>query len=257
MPVLTFRFDTLRVTLGGVAVAIGAGLPSLVPDLRVAAIIVFFLGIALTLSGLITVGPRGVIFHAQWSQGKILNSLSKAPADSIIWILQTWIPEEDFADYLQRMYRDEGKRFELQIMLMDPTPQGDNDVLAARVKLRWIERAKAAENINDTINRLVRLKGELEATLNNAPRSRKLTETVDLTIKLYDFMPFGPVYKIGENVMYIGFYLNNSSSIAGPMIEIRRIRSPKLWRIFEQNLLNGWDASIRRYPSLTAEGSHD
>jgi hypothetical protein len=53
-------------------------------------------------------------------------------------------------------------------MLMNPSPLGVNDVLAARVKLWWIERTKAASDITQALDGLLRLKQEVDLVLGGA-----------------------------------------------------------------------------------------
>ena len=132
---------------------------------------------------------------------------------------------------------------------MNPEEEGPNDVLTARVKLRGIERSKAANDIAHSRDSLLRLKKDVDKKLSELARAgRGRAETMDLEIRLYDFMPFGPIYKIGEQVMFIGLYVNDTSSIFGPMIEIRQSRSPELWHDLERSLSNGWDASPTYVP---------
>ncbi len=187
--------------------------------------------------------------HVQWSQERLLKAMARAPEAAIVEILQTWIPEEDFIDRLRHLYIDDGKRFHLRVMLMNPEEEGPNDVLTARVKLRGIERSKAANDIAHSRDSLLRLKKDVDKKLSELARAgRGRAETMDLEIRLYDFMPFGPIYKIGEQVMFIGLYVNDTSSIFGPMIEIRQSRSPELWHDLERSLSNGWDASPTYVP---------
>jgi len=75
---------------------------------------------------------------------------------------------------------------------------------------------------------------------------------VDVQIRFYDFLPFGPIFRIGDGVMFVGFYLNHTSSVFGPMIEIRQKRSPELWRVLEYNLSEGWAASESYEPPNSA-----
>jgi len=249
MPTLSFKFNILRVTVGGLGMSAGPGLFVFDPGLQIAAVAIFTLGVVLAATGLVALSPRRAIVHVQWSQERLLKAMARAPEAAIVEILQTWIPEEDFIDRLRHLYIDDGKRFHLRVMLMNPEEEGPNDVLAARVKLRGIERSKAANDIAHSRDSLLRLKKDVDKKLSELARAgRGRAETMDLEIRLYDFMPFGPIYKIGEQVMFIGLYVNDTSSIFGPMIEIRQSRSPELWHDLERSLSNGWDASPTYVP---------
>ncbi|HEX9034365.1 MAG TPA: hypothetical protein VF834_21170 [Streptosporangiaceae bacterium] len=249
MPTLSFRFNLLRVTLGGLGISAGPSLFVFDPGLRIAGVAIFAVGALLAVTGLIGLSPRRAIVHVEWSQKRLLKAMIRAPETATVEILQTWIPEEDFIDRLRHLYINSGKRFHLKVMLMNPAEDNVNDVLAARVKLRGIERSKAANDIAHTRDSLLRLKRDVDKKLAELARSgRGRAETMDIEIRLYDFMPFGPIYKIGDEVMFIGLYLNDTSSIFGPMIEVRKSRSSELWRDLERNLSNGWDASPTYVP---------
>jgi len=243
MPALSLRFNVVRVTLGAIVISAEPALYAFYPHLRLEAALLFILGVALTVTGLIALSFRRAIVRPRWSQDRIMRALRRAPADTTVQILQTWIPEEDFIDQLRHLYLYDAKRFRLRVMLMNPNEQGTNDVLAARVKLRRITRDDAARQINQTRDGLVRLKQQVDQKLNQLVQSHEDQHAVDLQIRFYNFLPFGPVYRIGEDVMFVGFYLNHTSSIFGPMIEIRQKQSPELWRVLEHNLSEGWRVS--------------
>jgi hypothetical protein len=223
--------------------SVTSGLFGFLPGTRIIMAPFFLLGALLTTNGLVTLTKGGIIVRNEWSWPKVKRAMERAPETATVQILQTWFPEEDFFHCLKHLYRDVGKRFHLRIMLMNPNRQGVTDVLTARLKLRHIERAKAAREINQEIDHLCAFKKEIEETVFRAARSSGYSETVDLEIRLYDFLPFGPIYRIGEEVIFVGLYLNYTSSVAGPMLEIRKNRSPDLWRILEDEFDKGWDVS--------------
>lgn len=249
MPSLSFRFNILRVTIGGLGMSAGPSLYALDSGLHVEAVVIFALGVLLAVTGLVALSPRQAIVHVEWSQKRLIKALGNAPEAAVVEILQTWIPEEDFIDRLRKLYIADGKRFHMKVLLMDPAEGNTNDVLSARVKLRGIDRSKASGDIAHTRDSLLRLKRDVDKKFDElAKAGRGRAERMDIEIRLYDFMPFGPIYKIGEDVIFFGLYLNDTSSIFGPMIEVRKARSPELWRDLERNLSNGWDASSTYVP---------
>ena len=250
---LTLRFDLLRVTIGGLAISLGSGLYVFDPGLKIAAFITFSVGVILAADGLITISSRRAVVHPRWSQDRILKALATAPETATVQILQTWFPEEDFIASLERLYLYHGRRFHLRVMLMNCEQEGVNDVLAARVKLRWIERSKAVVDIIQTRDGLLRLKRNVDNRLRQIALADGRFETIDVQIRFYDFMPFGPIYRIGEEVMFVGFYLNHTSSVFGPMIEVRKSKSPQLWQVLEWNLDSGWEASVPYHPPTDSE----
>lgn len=139
--------------------------------------------------------------------------------------------------------------FHLRVMIVDPHDEGVIDILAARVKLRGINRAKAVGEVTSSLENLCGLKRNVDAAMRSSARNGDSPDVVDLQIRLYDFLPFGPIYKIGEEVIFVGFYLGHVSSVHGPMIEVRKESCPDLWQVFEDDFRRGWDASTPYYPA--------
>ncbi len=248
---VSFRFEIARVTIGVAIITLAGVLFEFSPATRIIAIIMTCFGLPLAADGLVTFGRSKVVVHHQWSLQKLLRELAHAPERATIQILQTWFPEENFVTSLEHLYLQDGKRFHLQVMLVNPHTEGAIDVLAARVKLRKINRAKAAGDVTTALDNICRLKRNVDGALRRASVNGGHPDTVDLEVRLYDFLPFGPIYKIGDEVMFVGFYLNHASSVHGPMIEIRKKRCPDLWHVFEEDLNRGWIDSTPYFPSRT------
>jgi len=245
---LSFRFQVVHVTIGGVIMTLAAGLFGFFPGTRIIAGICFAAGILLTVYGLVAFRKSGPVIHHQWSSRRVIRALESAPETATIQILQTWFPEENFATSLERLYKAHNKRFRLRVMIIDPNGQSEMDVLAARVKLRGIDRARAVGHVTASLENICRMKRNVDTALRAAARNGDSPGTVDLQIKLYSFLPFGPIYKIGEEVMFIGFYLSHVSSVDGPMIEVRKEACPDLWHIFDEDFRRGWEGSIPYFP---------
>ena len=96
------------------------------------------------------------------------------------------------------------------------------DILGARILHRLEDREMASMKIKDTIKQLVKLKDTVEEKW----RKNGQNLTLKLEIRQYDFLPFGPFYQIGDEVMFVGFYLNSCSSIHAPMLKIKRYSGP-------------------------------
>lgn len=246
---LSFRFEPIRVTIGSVIMAVAVGLFGFLPNTRIAAGIIFVIGILVTIYGFLTLGKSGAIIHEHWSLRRIIRALHNAPERATIQILQTWFPEENFVTSLERLYQVEKKQFHLRVMIVDPHDEGVIDILAARVKLRGINRAKAVGEVTSSLENLCGLKRNVDATMRSSARNGDSPDVVDLQIRLYDFLPFGPIYKIGEEVIFVGFYLGHVSSVHGPMIEVRKESCPDLWQVFEDDFRRGWEASTPYYPA--------
>lgn len=250
---LAFRFHPRLLTLGGVVISVGTGLVGFTSDLALPGAILFAVGLVLTLLGLFTVEPRSVIVHGQWSLDRIKEALHRAPPDATIQILQTWIPDEEFIDCLRELFIHDDKRFDLRVLLLGADKSADaDDLLAARVRLRDTGRDTGAQEIHLTLQRLTRLKRTVDLAWKEAAGRRAKTPTLDMEIRLYDFLPFGPIYCIGDDVMFVGFYINYDTSNAAPMLEVRRTPNSRVWRTFERNFDEGWEHSKQFYPPLPA-----
>jgi hypothetical protein len=247
----SFRFEPVRVTIGSVIMTLAAGLFGFFPNTRIAAGICFAIGILLTLHGFLTLGKSGAIIHQHWSLRRIIQALHNAPERATIQILQTWFPEENFVTTLEHLYRVKKKQFRLRVMIVDPHDEGVIDILGARVKLRGINRARAVGEVTASLENLCALKRAVDAAARSSPRNGDSPDVVDLQIRLYDFLPFGPIYKIGEEVIFAGLYLGHVSSVHGPMIEVRKESCPDLWQVFEDDLRRGWEGSTPYYPAKT------
>jgi hypothetical protein len=254
---MSFRFNGVRVAIGAFLLSVSGGLGALLPGLAFAAGMLFVLGVAVSLSGLFTFRRSPVTVHEQWDTARVVSSLREAPRDATVRILQTWFPEESFIDSLRELLLHDDKRFELHLLLLDgdPTYEDKIDLLEARMKLRNLNREKAEQEILTAIARLVDLKTEIDETWRRtAPPGRRVS-LLDLEIRLYDFLPFGPIYQIGAEVMYGGFFINYDTSSAGPMLEVRNTPGNRIWQKFEKDFAVGWNGARQYFPPATAQAS--
>ncbi len=165
----------------------------------------------------------------------VVKALKQAHSGAHIRILQVWIPEWDtLCPILEKLLIDQGKDFSLDVFLMNP----DNSaLLEARLKARegagpsWTRM-----NICKTRNRLDQMKRNVEEYW-------KHTRSLNLRVWKYDFMPFGPVYQVGDEVMFVGFFVNHNTSQIAPMAIIRRDKHPKVWQSFEECFTHAYEYS--------------
>ncbi|AVT39270.1 hypothetical protein [Plantactinospora sp. BB1] len=245
---IRLRFASVRFALGAALLSVSAGVARLETTSSAASSALFAAGLMTLATGVASIESRSVVVHDRWDYGRIHRALEKAPEDAVIRIQQTWFPEENFVAALCNLYLQQHKRFALRVLLMDPGEERDPppDLLAARVRLRGISATASAEKIRSTMADLVRLKQMVHDDQSGLPGSGRRAGEVDLEIRLYDFLPFGPIYQIGDEVMFVGFYVNHGTSSAGPMLEIRNSGRTALWRQFAQNFDYGWRASQPR-----------
>lgn len=191
-----------------------------------------------------------------WDSEKVYKTLKNAPPDATIRILQTWFPEENFVSRLEHLLISHNKRFSFEVLLLDSDGDGElqADLLSARVKLRKdASRTNAVEKINDAVKGLLELKRNVDAKWQEATPHGRRPPTLDIEVRLYNFLPFGPIYQIGNDVMYVGFFLNYATSSAGPMLEVQNSSDNPLWRCFKRNFDKGWKGYSRIcFPSASS-----
>ncbi|MCK4763857.1 MAG: DUF4147 domain-containing protein [Candidatus Aminicenantes bacterium] len=183
---------------------------------------------------------------------QLYEALEKAPEHATIRIIQTWFPDiEDFIIHLVKLLTAKnGKQFRLEILLMNNKKYSNEeqteclDILDARVSHRIENRERAIGEIDESIKQLIKLKELVDENW----EINKVGKTLDLIIRKYHFLPFGPFYQIGDEVMFVGFYLNYCSSIHAPMIKIRRI-AREAWNRFKEHFDIGWEKSYEVYSS--------
>ncbi|HEX6685605.1 MAG TPA: hypothetical protein VF062_22710 [Candidatus Limnocylindrales bacterium] len=238
------RFHAARFTLGATLLSIGSGAVSLQPRLLIPSAILFVAGLIVTMASVFVIRRRAVIVHDRWNHHRIHRAMERAPSDAVVRIQQTWFPEEDFIMKLQDLLHGE-KRFDLRILLLDPArdEEGQAGLVAARVLLRGLKVVSAVDEVRTTIAGLIRMKESVDKHHRGRVAAGGKPPVVDLEVRLYSFMPFGPIYQIAEDVMFVGLFLNYATSAEGPMLEVRNTGSGnRLWRILEHHFDEGWSA---------------
>lgn len=192
---------------------------------------------------------------------QIYEALEKAPEDATIRIIQTWLPDlEDFIEDIEYLFTEHHKRFKFQILLIDHNKDDNKDqdkcdddnhfdLLSARIKYRKETHKNAIKKIADSISQFKNLKEYVEEEwIKYGKKDKPLS--LNLEIGLYDFLPFGPFYQIGDKVMFVGFYLNYCSSVNAPMVKIHS-KAETAWYRFDKHFTFGWENSRKIYPPET------
>lgn len=203
---------------------------------------------------------KGTEIYDVWDQNnnKLINALKEAHKDSTIRIIQTWFPDvEAFCDRLEKLLIRYEKEFRFEILLMDEgEPNPCNDIIDARVKHRKEDRTYARYHIIHTIKRLIKMKEEVDSEWKGIYEKKRL----ELKIRSYKFMPFGPIYQIGNKFIFAGFFINYASSVNAPMFIVQNPES-EIWKIFEKNFEKGWKKaqiiSIREFKKKYKEFFED
>jgi hypothetical protein len=220
---------------GSAALAAGqaVGLP---PIARVPVALLAYLG-AMALFALCLEVKRPASLIARWDSKRVKKALTSAPEDATIRILQTWVPDvEDLTPFLEGLLIRKGKRFRIEIMLMDPgelEADSDADLLSARTRHRQETRSSARAEIVRSANHFRQMKEKVDK------HWVKENRTLNLSVRWYRFMPFGPIYQVGDRRLFVGFYPPHASSLDAPMLELRSNRS-ELWESFQAAFIEAW-----------------
>jgi hypothetical protein len=239
------RFNGTLFGIGTGVSGVGAGVAELVSQLTFLGGFLFVVGLPVMIAGLVERRQRPVIVHDRWDTRRVCDAMRHASDDAVIRIRQTWVPDESFINTVRELLVDDGKRFKLDVLLIDPTG-GDSarpsPLLSARVKLRDdLTAEQAVGEVRSTLRRF----GAMEGGLTNPKSQRRVN--VDIDIRLYDSMPFGPIYRVGDDVMFVGFFICFETSEDGPMLEIRNTPRNRWWRQFDREFDEAWSAA-KPYP---------
>lgn len=253
MRTLGLRFSAGRFAAGATLLSVGSGAVSISTSLIMPGAILFAAGIVITLASVLTLRPRPVIVYDTWDHHRVYRALEKAPEDAVVRIQQTWFPEEDFVAKLQELLL-QGKEYDLQVMLMDPGPDDEApaELVAARVLLRELSAERGREEVRSTVASLTKMKDSIDTRRRETAARGRRPRLVNLEVRLYSFLPFGPIYQIAEDVMFVGIFLDFATSAEGPMIEVRNTPGNRLWRILEHHFDQGWasPSSLIVYPPV-------
>ncbi len=244
--ILGFRFHPIRFPVGAAFTALTAGIRAYSTELLSSPFdlilggLFLVIGVVLILSGCMSIRSAKIRIIPKWREDLVEHALKNARKGSLVRILQTWLPNnETFCYMVHELLTRGGINLRFQILLMNPGDPDDNtnDILSARIKLRHeLYREKAQQDINMTIKTFTKCMEEV----NEAWAKRLDNGRVNFEIRLYDFLPFGPIYQIGDEVMFVGFYINYKTSAEAPMVVIKD-NSSRIWKEFEEDLNRGWN----------------
>jgi hypothetical protein len=203
----------------------------------------FVVGTILSILGLVTITRAGAVVLDAWNSDFVYKAIARAEPKSTISILQTSIPElTKLIGEIEQRLVEENKQFKLRVLLLNFKTA--TAIAEARVKLRLEEPSAHLREIETNIRDLIAMKRRVDQAWEGPRDGAELK----LEIRLYEFLPFGSHYQIGNDVMYIGLFWNTTSSINGPMI---RVTGPEshIWKDFEHQFEEGWRTAEPHYPS--------
>lgn len=247
---IEYKISSIRLSIGSIIVAIACGVLAFGSKIGlqefslIFGISLFLGGIIVSLAGIFKIIPRYKLYD-KWDDNFIRRVIEKAPQDATIRILQTWIPDKEILCPFLKELLKEDKKFNIELLLMD---HQSDFLLKSRTALRTEDHEHAEQQIKDTIKQFMLMEDEVNKVWERKRNGAK----VNFKIELYDFLPFGPIYQIGEEYLFIGFYINFASSATGPMLIIRNNES-KLWKLFNEHLVKACDTSMEPDESSVTE----
>lgn len=245
---LSVRRDPVILTVGGVVLGLGAGIRTFLPPEAFwwsgpLTAVMFVIGVGLEILGLVSITRAGAVMLDSWDSSRIYRAMSHADPSSTVSILQTSIPDvTKLMGEIERQLIDDGKHFKLRVLLLNYKTA--SEVAKARVRLRRETAADHLHEIETNINELIAMKKRVDEAWAE-PRDGA---TVKLEIRLYDFLPFGSHYQVGQDVIYSGLFWNTTSSVNGPMIRVTGTRST-IWKTFEHQFEEGWRHAVAHFPA--------
>ncbi len=241
-----YRLHFARVAIGGVLLSGSTGVLAFdrLSFLTIPALVLFLAGVGVVTAGCFTF-VRGPLLLEIWDSRRVNQALRRADPRATIRFLETWIPErEELCPLLEDLLTKHAKQFRLEFLLMNPGFQGDNtnDLLQARLLLRKENIEDGRQGILATTRRLLQMKLHVDRIW----AIQHLGAQLDMSIRYYDFMPFGPMVQIGREMMFVGFYPNFEASEYAPMLAIKDDTS-RMWNVFDSHFVGGWNNAREVY----------
>jgi len=149
-----------------------------------------------------------VSYRDGWNSDYLNQRISKANKN--VTILQTWIPtlNKDIGHW-----RKISSGVNFRIMLLD------EKLISARLKCREHDNSLTQNN------------------LENLSYLKKTNPKLDLEVRFYYAIPFGPVYIIDDEIFW-GIYLANECSMQGPMF--RSHKDSRVGQLITQSIESLW-----------------
>lgn len=245
---LSVRRDPVILTVGGVILALGAGIRTFLPPDAYGwsgplTALMFLVGIVLEIVGIVSITRAGAVMLDTWDSSRIYRAMSRADPTTTISILQTSIPDvTKLMGEIEHQLIDDGKHFKLRVLLLHY--ETGAEVAKGRVRLRRETAADHLHEIKTNISELIAMKKRVD----DAWAEPRDGATLKLEIRLYDFLPFGSHYQVGQDVIYSGLFWNTHSSVNGPMIRVTGTQSP-IWKTFEHQFEEGWKHAVVHFPA--------
>jgi hypothetical protein len=237
-------------TIGGGAWGLGAGrAPPWEDVLRYGGGFLFWAGALTFALSFIRVEVAGEVLLPKWNQAAVEDALRAAAPDAAVWLLQTSFPVmNQLITTLHSLLVDGGKRFHLRILMANPTSENGKHVIAARMRLR--EQAPAAHEIEieSQIDQFIKMKTDVDAERGHGVGVGPL----DMEIRLYDHLAYGPQVHVGEDVAFVGFFFATCSSVNAPMLQVTKGNREALQQ-FRKDFEKSWARSVPRYPAPAAQ----
>ena len=225
---------------GGIGTQLTSFLPSYTRLLEWGGVTLFVVGVLVSTAAIIKVTFSFGRVYPSWRSDCIASSLRSALPESRISLLQTSFPNAaELFPLLKDQLLVNGKHFKIRVLLSHPYSNKGKSVIAARVRLRDQSESHHELEVVDHIKQFEKLKSDVDAAWFSSRDKAKLS----LEIRLYDHLPFGPQYHIGEDKSFIGFFVSKNSSVHAPMLYLRPSHG-RPWQVFREDFEHAWKCSV-------------
>lgn len=235
-----------QLAAGGLLLAVGAGVGAQLPDampsytdlLHWAGIALFAAGALLSAYAFVDIPLSNGRLYPIWREDVIQRAMRNAAPLSTISLLQTSFPTAaNLVPLLKELLISDKKRFKIRLLLANPFTTAGQSVIAARMRLRDQGADRHKLEIQDQIEQFLKMKAEVDTTWERTRDHARLS----LDIRLYDHLPFGPQFHVGDE-SFIGFFVAKHSSIRAPMLRLRKAHG-KTWALFREDFAAAWKAA--------------
>lgn len=241
---IQFEFKPKYVAFGSTLCTFGLGINTYIkgtfPTLEWiswVAIILFLFGSIILLSGFFQISFTACKVISEWNWEFVHKLMISIKSHDEIRIINTYIPNMDkLISLLRDIYIRDKKIISIKILLLDF--ENAKYLVEARFKYRPESTEMAIYSIKENIRQFNELKKQIERNWVESNFSGK----VDIQIRLYDHIPIGAYYQIGQNSMELAFLYTKKSGTSGPALYCKNVRT-KHWRSFAENFEDSWNSA--------------
>ena len=241
---IAYSYKQNTVALGGGLLAAAAAADAVLSSLFPQSPFVFGLVVSLTLVGLplliagfIDIRRARCTVLRRWDRDLFLKHVREIRDGEQLRIMNSYVPDIEYlVQELVHVCLREKRDITVKILLFDFVRAPH--LIRARMKHRPEYRGDPAAP----------LRGNVEAFLDLQQKIAEQSAKAKLEVRLYDHLPIGGYYQVGERLMQLAFFYTTHSGNCGPGLFCDGINCNK-WRRFAENFDESWELAEDRVAS--------